>query len=71
MKIAYGLLKFPQIADTQGYPVAEAHFQLIIGTDDEAAKQLNLAIFFSFFFCWWKKAYMSIDANLVSNPKDR
>ena len=27
-------------------------------------------IFFSFFF-WWKKAYMSIDANLISNPKDR
>ena len=24
----------------------------------------------SFFFLW-KKAYMSIDANLVSNPKDR
>ena len=44
MKIAYGLLKFPQIADSQGYPVAEAHFQLMIGTDDEAAKQLNLAI---------------------------
>ena len=44
MKIGYGLLKFPQIADTQGYPVAEAHFQLMIGTDDEAAKQLDLAI---------------------------
>ena len=44
MKIAYGLLKFPQIADTQGYAVAEAYFQIMIGTDDEAAKQLNLAI---------------------------
>ena len=27
--------------------------------------------FFFFFFLMWKKAYMSIDANLVSNPKDR
>ena len=44
MKIAYGLLKFFQIADSQGYPVAEAHFQLMVGTDDEAARQLNLAI---------------------------
>ena len=24
-----------------------------------------------FFFFGWKKAYMSIDANHVSNPKDR
>ena len=29
------------------------------------------AFFFLFFFLVWKKAYMSIDANLVSNPKDR
>lgn len=43
-KLAYGLLKFPQIADTQDYPVAEAQFKLSIGTDDEAAKQLNLAV---------------------------
>ena len=28
------------------------------------------AAFYLFFFLW-KKAYMSIDANLVSNPKDR
>ena len=26
--------------------------------------------FFGFFF-WWKEAYMSIDANHISNPKDR
>ena len=26
---------------------------------------------FFFFFLWVKKAYMSIDANHVNNPKDR
>ena len=25
----------------------------------------------SFFFVWWKKAYMPIDANHISNSKDR
>ena len=29
------------------------------------------AFFFFFFFFWWKKAYMPIDANHISNPKDR
>ena len=43
-KHGYALLKFPQIADTQGYAVAEAHYQLLIGTDDEAARQLDLAV---------------------------
>ena len=43
-KHGYALLKFPQIADTQGYAVAEAHFHLLIGTDDEAARQLDLAV---------------------------
>ena len=26
---------------------------------------------FFFFFFVWKKAYMSIDANYISNPRDR
>jgi len=40
----YGLLKFPQIADIKGYPVAEAFLQICSGTDDASAKQLELAI---------------------------
>ena len=28
-------------------------------------------LFFFFFFFLWKKAYMPIDANHTSNPKDR
>ena len=32
---------------------------------------LYLSFGLFFFFCVWKKAYMSIDANHVSNPKDR
>ena len=34
-------------------------------------RYLGLDQFFFFFFFLWKKAYMSIDANHVSNPKDR
>lgn len=44
MKGMYGLLKFPQIADIKGYPVAEAFLQVCSGTDDASAKQLELAI---------------------------
>ena len=32
--------------------------------------QLAWRHFFSFFFFLWKKAYMRIDANHISNPKD-
>ena len=44
LTLAYALLKFPQIADSQGYAVAEAFLQLGSSKDDGSAKQLHLAI---------------------------
>ena len=44
LKLAYPLLKFPQIADSQGYAVAEAFLQVGSSDDDGSAKQLDLAI---------------------------
>ena len=44
LKLAYAQLKFPQIADTQGYAVAEAFLQIGSSNDDGSAKQLDLAI---------------------------
>ena len=44
LKLAYAILKFPQIADSQGYAVAEAFIQVGDSNDDGSAKQLDLAI---------------------------
>ena len=44
LKLAYGHLKFTQIADSQGYAVAEAILQVGSTDDDGSAKQLDLAI---------------------------
>ena len=44
LKLAYAILKFPQIADSQGYAVAEAFIQVGSSNDDGSAKQLDLAI---------------------------
>ena len=34
-------------------------------------ESLHVHLFFFFLFFLWKKAYMPIDANHTSNPKDR
>ena len=44
LKLAYGQLKFTQIADSQGYAVAEAFLQVGSSNDDGSTKQLDLAI---------------------------
>ena len=44
LTLAYALLKFPQIADSQGYAVAEAFLQVGSNNNDGSAKQLDLAI---------------------------
>ena len=44
LKLAYAILTFPQIADSQGYAVAEAFIQVGDSNDDGSAKQLDLAI---------------------------
>ena len=44
LKLGYSLLKFIQIADAKGYPVAEAWLQISNGTDDEGAKHIELAM---------------------------
>ena len=46
-------------------------FYLSFGLKTRLAMMSFLPHPFFFFLFWWKKAYMSIDANLVSNPKDR
>jgi hypothetical protein len=44
IKLAYAHLKLSQIADVQGYPVAEAFLQVGSSNDDGSAKQLDLAL---------------------------
>ncbi|CAL5226896.1 g9769 [Coccomyxa viridis] len=44
LNFSYALLKYPQIADMHGYPVAEAWFKVNNGTDDASLKHLELAI---------------------------
>ena len=39
--------------------------------DAEVAAKKELPLFHFIFFFWWKKAYMPIDANHISNSKDR
>jgi hypothetical protein len=43
LKLAYGPLVFPQIADAKGYAVAEASLQAGSSKDDEFAKRLEIA----------------------------
>ena len=43
LKLAYASLKFTQIADSQGYAVAEAFLQIGSSDDDGSAKQHDLA----------------------------
>ena len=46
-------------------------FRLSLLGRAHVAKQVLVSRFTFFYFCVWKKAYMSMDASHVSNPKDR